>query len=230
MKAMILAAGRGERMRPLTDHIPKPLLKVAGKPLIIYHLESLRAAGITELVINTSYLGELLPTALGDGRHWGVKIIYSPEPQDALGTGGGILQALPLLEPEPFLVINSDIWTDYKFEHMSSLHGLAHLVLVSNPLHHPQGDFSLEDKYFVRTGLGLERLTFSGISVLRPELFTGCLPGNFPLGQLILNRMISKGVVTGEHYKGKWFDIGTPQRLAELDLELQASSSRLVHM
>jgi MurNAc alpha-1-phosphate uridylyltransferase len=232
MKAMILAAGRGERMRPLTDHIPKPLLPVAGKPLIIYHLESLRAAGITELVINTSYLGELLPAALGDGRRWGVQIVYSPEPQDALGTGGGILKALPILEPEPFLVINSDIWTDYKFEHMPSLiqHSLAHLVLVSNPPHHPQGDFSLEDKYFVGTGLGLERLTFSGISMLRPELFTGCSPGSFPLGQLIIDRMISKGVVTGEHYKGKWFDIGTPQRLAAIDLELQANSSTLVNV
>lgn len=219
---MILAAGRGERMRPLTDHAPKPLLPVAGQPLIAHHLQALRAAGIVDLVINTGHLGERLPAALGDGRDWGVRISYSPEPPDALETGGGIFQALPLLGAGPFLVVNGDVWTDYPFIRLPKVPArLAHLVLVANPPHHPQGDFSLEGETGSKVGeSGARRLTFSGISVLRPELFAGCTPGRFPLGPL-LRQAIADGAVTGEHYAGAWWDIGTPQRLTELDRELQ---------
>lgn len=218
MKAMILAAGRGERMRPLTDHTPKPLLRVAGKPLIVHHLEALRAAGFTDLVINTGHLGEQLPARLGDGRQWGVRIAWSPEPPDALETGGGIFNALPLLGAKPFLVVNSDIWTDYPFARLpATLTKLAHLVLVDNPPHHPEGDFALADSGGV-TETGAPRLTFSGISVLRPELFNGCAPGRFPLGPL-LRRAMAKGQVSGERHTGDWRDIGTPQRLAELERE-----------
>lgn len=220
---MILAAGRGERMRPLTDHTPKPLLSVAGKPLIVHHLEALQAAGFREIVVNTGHLGEQLPAALGDGHRWGVRIAYSPEPPDALETGGGVFQALPLLGSEPFLVVNGDVWTNYPFARLSTgLAGpaLAHLVLVDNPPHHAQGDFSLEDGGGSVGESGTERLTFSGVSVLRPELFAGCRPGRFPLGPL-LRRAIAINQVSGEHFTGAWRDIGTPQRLAELDRELQ---------
>ncbi|MBK8182443.1 MAG: nucleotidyltransferase family protein [Candidatus Competibacteraceae bacterium] len=226
MKAMILAAGRGERMRPLTDHTPKPLLVVASKPLIVHHMEALRAAGITELVINTGHLAEQLPAALGTGLDWGVQITYSPEPPDALETGGGIFQALPLLGSQPFLVVNGDVWTDYPFGGLAMTPtGLAHLVLVNNPPHHPQGDFCLENNRGRVGAFGVQRLTFSGISVLRPELFAGCTPGRFPLGPL-LRRAMGDGAVTGEHYTGAWRDIGTPQRLAELDRELQQQAAR----
>ncbi len=220
MKAMILAAGRGERMRPLTDHTPKPLLLIAGKPLIVYHLEALRAAGIADLVINTGHLGERLPATLGNGHQWGVRIVYSPEPPDALETGGGIFQALPLLGAKPFLVVNGDVWTDYPLARLpTTLLGLAHLVLVDNPPHHPRGDFVLANDGRVGES-GESRLTFSGISILRPELFAGCAPGQFPLGP-ILRRAMANGAVTGERYTGIWRDIGTPQRLAELDRELR---------
>ena len=219
MRAMILAAGRGERMRPLTDHTPKPLLPVAGQPLIAHHLEALRAAGIGEIVINTGHLGEQLPAALGDGRAWGVRITYSPEPPEALETGGGIFQALPLLGSEPFLVINGDVWTNYPFARLPvAPAGLAHLVLVGNPPHHPDGDFALAADGIVKES-GASRLTFSGISVLRLELFAGCAPGRFSLGPL-LRRAMTAGQVSGECYAGVWLDIGTPQRLAELDRDL----------
>ncbi|QQS53883.1 MAG: nucleotidyltransferase family protein [Candidatus Competibacteraceae bacterium] len=220
MKAMILAAGRGERMRPLTDHTPKPLLPIAGRPLVVHQLTALRAAGITELVINTGHLGAQLAAALGDGGAWGLRIVYSPEPPDALETGGGILRALPLLGPQPFLVVNGDLWTDYPFACLpAATVGLAHLVLVDNPPHHPGGDFALRVNGQVEE-VGAARLTFSGISVLRPELFAGCAPGRFPLGPL-LRWAMAEGQVTGEHYRGGWRDIGTPQRLAELDCELR---------
>ncbi|MDG4552721.1 MAG: nucleotidyltransferase family protein [Candidatus Competibacter sp.] len=219
MKAMILAAGRGERMRPLTDHTPKPLLPVAGQPLIVHQMTALRVAGIADLVINTGHLGAQLAAALGDGGAWGLRIVYSPEPPEALETGGGIFQALPLLGSEPFLVVNGDVWTDYPFARLPTAPvGLAHLVLVDNPSHHPAGDFILRNGQVEETGA--TRLTFSGISVLRPELFTGRAPGRFPLGPL-LRRAIADGRVTGEHYRGGWRDIGTPQRLAELDDELR---------
>lgn len=221
---MILAAGRGERMRPLTDHTPKPLLSVAGRPLIIHHLEALRAAGIVDVVINTGHLGEQLPAALGEGQRWGMRIVWSPEPPEALETGGGIFQALPLLGREPFIVVNGDVWTDYPFVRLTqpplTPAGLAHLVLVDNPPHHAGGDFALTAKGGVMEN-GTPRWTFSGISVLRPELFAGCKPGRFPLGPL-LRRAMGAGKVGGELYPGQWRDIGTPQRLAELDTALQA--------
>lgn len=217
---MILAAGRGERMRPLTDHTPKPLLPVAGHPLIVHQLRALQAAGITDLVINTGHLGEQLAVALGDGERWGLRIVYSPEPPEALETGGGILQALPLLGAGPFLVVNGDVWTDYPFARLLTIPvDLAHLVLVDNPPHHPKGDFSLRADGRVEEA-GTERLTFSGVSVLRPELFTGCVAGRFPLGPL-LRRVMAEGRVSGEYYRGGWRDIGTPQRLAELDRDLR---------
>ncbi len=218
MKAMILAAGRGERMRPLTDYTPKPLLPIAGKPLIVHHLEALRVQGIIKVVINTGHLGEQLPAALGDGQQWGMHIDWSPEPPDALETGGGIFQALPLLGAKPFIVINSDIWTNYPFSQLpTDPLGLAHLVLVNNPPHHPEGDFALAENGKV-TQVGAPRWTFSGISVLRPELFSDCEPGRFPLGPL-LRRAMATGQVSGECYPGDWRDIGTPQRLVEINSE-----------
>jgi MurNAc alpha-1-phosphate uridylyltransferase len=224
---MILAAGRGERMRPLTDHTPKPLLPVAGRPLIVHHLEALRAAGVVEVIINTGHLGEQLPAVLGDGQRWGMRIAWSPEPPEALETGGGIFQALPLLGTEPFIVVNGDIWTDYPFARWTqpplTPAGLAHLVLVDNPPHHAGGDFALlENGRVVESGTA--RWTFSGMSVLRPELFAGCQQGRFPLGPL-LRRTMAVGKVSGEFYQGGWRDIGTPQRLTELDAILSASQS-----
>ncbi len=217
MKAMILAAGRGERMRPLTDTTPKPLLQVAGRPLIEYHLEQLAAADITEVVINHSWLGEQIERALGAGDRWGVRISYSPEPEP-LETGGGILQALPLLGKEPFLVVNGDVWCDYPFRRLPSRpEGVAHLVLVDNPPHRPQGDFGLRDGR-LHCGSG-RRLTYSGIGVYSAELFEGCRPGRFPLAPL-LQRAVRQGRVAGEHYTGRWLDVGTPGRLRELNEEM----------
>jgi MurNAc alpha-1-phosphate uridylyltransferase len=215
MKAMILAAGRGERMRPLTDSTPKPLLRVGGQTLIERHIHALVKAGIRELVINHAHLGEQLLQALGDGGSYGVKIRWSPEPAGALETGGGIFNALPLLGEAPFIVLNADIWTDFPFAGLPQRpDGLAHLVLVDNPVHHPDGDFVLSTDR-VQQGGGA-RLTFSGIGVYRPELFAGCSPGAFPLAPL-LRRVMDDGRVSGEHYRGGWFDIGTPQRLQEVN-------------
>jgi len=220
MKAMILAAGRGERMRPLTDRVPKPLLEVAGKPLIQYHIEALREAGFDELVVNHAHLGEQIVARLGDGRAFGVHIDYSAEPPGALETGGGIRQALPLLGSDAFLVVNGDIWTDYPYRQLRRHpEGLAHLVLVDNPEHHRDGDFRL-DAGRVRVE-GDARLTFSGIGLYRPELFADRAPGRFPLAPLLRSAMHT-GRVTGEHYQGKWMDIGTTQRLAELERQLLA--------
>ena len=217
MKAMILAAGRGERMRPLTDHTPKPLLKAAGRALIEYHIDHLVAAGVTELVINHAYLGGQIEAALGDGHCYGATIRYSPE-VSALETAG-IHNALPLLGDEPFVVVNGDVWSDYAFKALPDLAGaLAHLVLVNNPAQHPQGDFVLVGD---RVGAdGAEKLTFSGISVLSPALFVDCLPGAFPLAPL-LRQAMAQGRVSGEYYSGRWFDIGTPERLAQLDVLLR---------
>jgi len=218
MKAMILAAGRGERMRPLTDHTPKPLLKAAGRSLIEYHIDHLVAAGITELVINHAHLGAQIEVVLGDGRCYGVTIHYSPE-ATALETAGGIYNALPLLGDEPFIVVNGDIWSDYPFELLpATITGLAHLVLVDNPPQHPKGDFALIGDRVVAEGEA--KFTFSGISILSPQLFTGCSPGAFPLAPL-LRQAMARGLVSGEHYRGRWYDIGTPQRLQALDAELQ---------
>ncbi len=215
MKAMILAAGRGERMRPLTDHTPKPLLCVGGKPLVVHHIQRLVAAGYRELVINHAHLGETLERALGNGERFGAAIHYSPEPAGALETGGGIFNALALLGHEPFVVVNGDVWTDYPFERLPpDPHGLAHLVLVDNPAHHPQGDFDLVAGK-VGAGQG-QRLTFSGIAVYRPALFVACAPGKFPLAPL-LREAANGGQVSGEYFQGTWVDVGTPARLRELD-------------
>jgi len=219
--AMILAAGRGERMRPLTDETPKPLLEVAGKPLIVYHLEALVAAGIRRFVINHAHLGAQIVSYLGDGVRWGVEIRYSAEPEGALETGGGIFNALPLLGPDPFWVVNGDTWTDYRFSVPAlSAGSLAHLVLVDNPPHHPDGDFLLRPGGRVEDADG-ERLTYSGIGVYHPALFAGCSGGAFPLAPLLRSAM-GRGEVTGERHAGRWFDIGTPQRLAELDSLLRS--------
>jgi MurNAc alpha-1-phosphate uridylyltransferase len=211
MKAMILAAGRGERMRPLTDTVPKPLLRIGGQTLIERHVHALARAGITDLVINHAHLGEQIVRALGDGHAYGVSIRYSPETDGSLETGGGIMNALPLLGAEPFLVVNGDIWTDFPFASLPSrIGGLAHLVMVDNPEHHPEGDFSLSAGELSRQGPAM--LTYAGIGVYRPELFAGCSPGAFPLGPLLRDAM-DAGQVSGEHYTGNWFDIGTPERL-----------------
>ena len=223
VKAMLLAAGRGERMRPLTDHTPKPLLEVAGKALIVWHIENLVRAGIRDLVINHAHLGAQIETALGDGSRFGAHIRYSSEGK-ALETAGGIAYALPLLGDEPFAVINSDIWCDYDF---AGLHeraaGLkasgdtAHLVLVDNPAHHPNGDFGLRQQ---RVADSMPMLTFSGIGIYQPALFNGIPRGNIaPLAPL-LRAQISLGKVSGEHHRGLWVDVGTPERLGELDRQL----------
>ncbi len=214
MKAMILAAGKGERMRPLTLHTPKPLLPVAGKALIEYHIEALARAGFTELVINHAWLGEQLETALGDGSRYGVSICYSPEGQP-LETGGGIFNALPLLGDGPFVLVNGDVWTDYDFALLPrQLKADAHLVLVENPPHHPQGDFALVDGWVQAQGASL--LTYGGIAVLRPQLFAGCTAGAFPLAPL-LRKAMDDGRVTGEQHAGHWLDVGTVERLAQAE-------------
>jgi len=215
---MILAAGRGERMRPLTDRTPKPLLRVGGRPLLEYHLLALRAAGIVEVTVNSAYLGEQIRDFLGDGSRWQMHIAHSPEPAGALDTGGGIFKALQTLGDEPFVVVNGDIWCDFDYARVPCLSSeLAHLVLVDNPPHNHLGDFALRETRVIAAPAN--RLTFAGISVLRAELFQGCREGRFPLAPL-LRRAIVNASVSGEHYEGRWFDIGTPQRLAALDAEL----------
>jgi len=211
MKAMLLAAGRGERMRPLTDTTPKPLLRIGGQTMIERHIHALARAGITELVINHAHLGEQLVAAMGDGHAYGVRIAWSAESGGALETGGGIFNALPLLGEAPFLVVNSDIWTDFPFASLpGDIDGLAYLVMVDNPTHHAEGDFSLSAGRLSQRGPAM--LTFSGIGVYCPALFAGCSPGAFPLAPL-LRRAMDAGQVSGEHYRGSWFDIGTPERL-----------------
>ncbi len=212
--AMILAAGRGERMRPLTDHTPKPLLEAGGKPLIVYPIEALANAGVRRIVINHAHLGRQIEAALGDGCRWGVEIRYSPE-QQALETGGGICKALPLLGDDPFIVVNGDVWSDCDFSRLELAEGdLAHLVLVPNPAHHPEGDFVLrEGRVYAE---GEPRVTFSGIGVYHPRLFKGCEPRPFPLASL-LRRAMAGRQVGGHLHPGRWMDVGTPQRLARLN-------------
>ena len=223
MKVMILAAGRGERMRPLTDHTPKPLLRVGGKSLIAHLIERLTSAGFEDIVINHAHLGELIEADLGDGRSHGVRIQYSREAPAALETGGGIFNALPLLGPCPFLAVNADIWTDFPFQTLDRpLQGLAHLVLVDNPSHHTEGDFAL--RHGMASTQAQSKLTFSGIGVYRHELFSGCTAGKFSLVPL-LRQAADRGQLSAEHYPGEWMDIGTPQRLAELDERLGSNQS-----
>lgn len=219
---MILAAGRGERMRPLTDHTPKPLLEVAGKPLIVWHIERLAAAGIGKLVINHAHLGEQIEQRLGDGSSWGVNIQYSAEGQGkALETGGGIYKALPLLGEQPFLVVNGDVWCDADFTRLQiGETDLAHLLLVDNPEHNPEGDFLLRDGR-VLDSEG-QSLTFSGIGIYRPQLFAACEAGAFPLAPL-LREAIGREQVSGQHHLGTWIDVGTPERLQLLQDNIVAS-------
>jgi len=218
MKAMILAAGRGERMRPLTDTTPKPLVTVKNKPLIVYHIERLVAAGIVDIVINHAHLGEKIESALGDGVQWGANIIYSPEPEGGLETAGGIFKALPLLGDAPFIVLNGDVWTDYDFSLLTSVslnECLAHLVLVDNPAHNPTGDFYLSAQAQVEAQGNSNALTFSGISVLHPHLFHGVSTGRSKLAPLFREAM-QQHKVSGEYYAGDWQDIGTLDRLESL--------------
>ena len=217
MKAMLLAAGRGERMRPLTDTTPKPLLTVGGRPLIVWHLQALARAGVRDVVINLGWLGEQIPAALGDGAAFGVRIQYSPEPWPALETGGGVFQALPLLGPEPFLVVSGDLWTDFDFNHISiAPDDLGQLVLVPNPPHHPRGDFGLQAGQVVD---GEPRFNYGNIGLYRPEFFAGCALGRFPLIKP-LRRAIAAGRLGGQLYPGVWHNIGTPEQLAALDRSL----------
>lgn len=217
MKAMILAAGRGERLRPLTDSLPKPLLKAGGKPLIVHTIERLVQAGFTDLVINLGYRGDQIKAALGNGSVWGARIVYSRESETAFDTGGGIFHALPHLS-DPFLVVNGDVATDFPFAELPrNLAGLAHLVLVPNPPHHPGGDFALVGGWVQEAGA--QKYTFSGIGVYSHALFYHCQPGKFPLAPL-LHRAMAQGQVTGRLYLGFWSDIGTPERLREWDRNL----------
>jgi N-acetyl-alpha-D-muramate 1-phosphate uridylyltransferase len=221
MRAMILAAGRGERMRPLTDRLPKVLLEVDGKPLLQWHVEKLQRAGYERIVINHAWLGEQIEQRLGDGSRFGVEIVYSPEKQ-ALETAGGIAQALPLIGNAPFLVVNGDVFTDLDFAGLIPRFGglpvdglLAHLVLVDNPPHHPRGDFALHGERVAADGEN--RLTFSGVGLYQPRLFAAIQPGErAPLAPLLRTAM-ARGAVSGERYGGRWFDVGTPKRLAELN-------------
>ncbi len=216
---MILAAGLGERMRPLTNHTPKPLLEVAGKPLIVYHIEKLAAAGFEEIIINIAHLGFMIPEVIGDGSKWGIKIIYSDEQEEgALESAGGIVKALALLGDEPFLVVNGDVWCDYRFDSRFDLKdNLAHLILVDNPDHNREGDFALEDGR-VRNE-GMSKHTFAGIGYYSPELFKALAYGAAPLAPL-LRQAIALERVGGELFGGVWRDIGTPERLAEVNRSL----------
>ena len=214
MKAMVLAAGRGERMRPLTDHTPKPLLPVGGKPLIAWHLQALARAEIREVIVNLSWLGSQIRSALGDGRQFGVRIQYSEEGSPPLETGGGIYRALPLLGPAPFVVVNGDTFTDIDLGSLRlSAAADARLVMVANPAQHPQGDFVLDGEQ-LRLGPG-PTLTYSGVGIFSPALFAGCTDGPFPLLPL-LKRAIEAGRLQGQRHTGQWLDIGTPERLAAL--------------
>ena len=224
MKAMILAAGLGNRMRPLTLHTPKPLLEVGGKPLIVWHIEKLQKIGVTEIVINTAWLGEKLANALGDGSQFGVKILWSHE-GEGLETAGGIINALPLLGDEPFILVNGDVWTTMDFASLLDVQlgeQQAHLVLVENPPQHLKGDFILSNGLaytFEQEQLG-EALTYSGIAVLHPRMFAGLENGKRPLAPL-LKQAMQQQQVSAEKLQGIWVDVGTPERLQQLDQQIK---------
>lgn len=214
MKAMILAAGRGERMRPLTDETPKPLLQVNGRPLIEHHIEALVRGDIGDIVINLSWLGEQIRDQIGDGAKYGINITYSDEGPEALETGGGIFRALTLLGDEPFWLVNGDVFCAYDYHLRGLADGmLGHLVMVPNPAHNPTGDFSLVNERV--TPRAKQTLTYSGIAVLHPDLFAGASDGKFPLAPLF-EGAIERGLLSGELFRGCWADVGTPERLAEL--------------
>lgn len=217
---MILAAGRGERMRPLTDRIPKPLLPVAGKPLIVWHLERLAQAGYRDIVINHAHLPGQIEKQLGNGAAWSVAIRYSAEPPGALETAGGIANALPLLGNAPFLVVNGDIWCDFDFSTLPPLaaNDLAHLILVPNPPHHPGGDFDLANGRVSAS----PRLTFTGIGLYRPELFADIERGQPAKLAPLLRTAMAADRVSGQIHGGRWVDVGTPERLSALDAEIRA--------
>ncbi len=220
MKAMVLAAGRGERMRPITDRIPKPLVPVGGKPLIGYHLEALARAGIRDIVINLSWLGSQIREALASGERYGVSITYSEEGPVPLETGGGIFRALEWLGTEPFLVVNGDIWTDFDFTRISLASGAnACLVLVPNPPQLPRGDFGLDGDHVVERDT--DRFTYSGVGIYTAQFFAGCEAGRFPLLPL-LKRAIAARRLRGLVHRGDWSDIGSPERLAALETRLRA--------
>lgn len=238
MKALIFAAGRGERMRPLSETTPKPLLEAGGRRLIEWHIERLQAAGIDEIVINTAHLATQFPEALGDGARLGVRLQYSHEGEEPLETGGGMLHALERLGEEPFVAVNGDIWSDFDFASLPAAPpGLAHLVLVDNPAHHPRGDFVLDESGLVRDAESSLRLTFAGIGVYRPALLhdwrriIGERPGAhrtppaFPLAPL-LRAAMADGMVHGRHHHGVWTDVGTPERLQALREHLLAGRER----
>jgi len=238
MRAMILAAGRGARMRPLTDHTPKPLIAVAGKPLIVWHLERLACAGLVDIVINHAWLGEQIEAMLGDGSRWGVRIRYSPE-SPALETAGGIARALPLLGDAPFLLINGDVWCDWSPVHAAALaarlDGITHLawlLLAENPEHHPEGDFCLQGGYVAAAASRAERLTYTGIGVYHPALFAEVSDQQpAPLAPL-LRHAIARRAVLGQRHAGQWLDVGTRERLACLEAALRdrtTSSEAIVH-
>nr|WP_315277297.1 nucleotidyltransferase family protein [uncultured Acinetobacter sp.] len=224
MKAMILAAGMGNRMRPLTLHTPKPLLKVGGKPLIVWHIEKLQKIGVQEIVINTAWLGEKLVDALGDGSQFGVKILWSHEGQ-GLETAGGIIKALPLLGNEPFILVNGDVWTTMDFAPLLNVQlqdDLAHLVLVENPVQHPQGDFTLSGNkaYTFEQARSGENLTYSGVAVMHPQMFDGLESGKRPLAPL-LKQAMQQEKISAHKLQGVWMDVGTPERLNALDQQIQ---------
>ncbi|MBB71122.1 MAG: mannose-1-phosphate guanylyltransferase [Legionellales bacterium] len=211
MKAMLLAAGHGKRMGELTQSTPKPLLEIRGESLLGHHLRALAAHGISDVVINVSHLKDQIIAAIGDGSQWGINVVFSQEDQP-LETGGGIANALPLLGDEPFIAINSDIWTDYPFSQLpSTIASEAHLVMVDNPEHVPNGDFAIDNDKLSLTGS--PKYTYSGIAVYRPAFFAGIRATRFPLGPLFKHK-IADGLLSGEYYDGEWFDVGTPERLA----------------
>ena len=224
MKAMILAAGLGNRMRPLTLYKPKPLLEVGGKPLIVWHIEKLKSIGITEIVINSAWLADVLIGALGDGSQFGVKILWTRE-EEGLETAGGIINALPLLGAEPFILVNGDVWTTFDFADLLKIDlqdDLAHLVFVENPTQHPKGDFTLQEgrAYTFDQNVEGESLTFSGVSVIHPKMFDGLEQGKRPLAPLLKDAMLN-GKVSAEKMQAAWVDVGTPERLADLDLQIR---------
>ncbi|WP_288687857.1 N-acetylmuramate alpha-1-phosphate uridylyltransferase MurU [uncultured Acinetobacter sp.] len=224
MKAMILAAGLGNRMRPLTLYKPKPLLEVGGKPLIVWHIEKLKKIGVTEIIINSAWLADVLIGALGDGSKFGVTIRWTRE-AEGLETAGGIINALPLLGTEPFILVNGDVWTTFDFSSLLNVNlgaDLAHLVFVTNPAQHPKGDFILANgrSYTFEQGQQGEALTYSGVAVINPKMFDGLDAGKRPLAPLLKNAMLD-GKISAEKMQAAWVDVGTPERLSDLDLQIR---------